>query len=203
VAQLDFYANSDDILAVIDFMFELAPMKLFEAYSLIDNEIREFKSTSEIKNSTHIDDNHGGIFVRGWWQTVTSKPFVKKIELNPAVGKYRYSLEGVGMFQLIQGRPHKSAENSLDISSFTHWNEKGALERAPYSENDVMEVNWKEFQSLSGKLQRYVRNKIPSARLLKRPILHGAFAYLEAGGKLFGQPGVYSITSREIEKIES
>jgi hypothetical protein len=199
VAQLDFYANSSDVLEVIDFMFELSPMKLFEAYSRIDHKIREFKSSKDILVSSHIEDNHGGIFVRGWWESVTSNPFVKTFDLNPSIGKYRQSLEGVGTFQLLQGQPHALVDNALNLSSFTHWNEKGALQRANYSDNNVLEVNWAEFKSLSGKLHRHLRNQMFQAKLFKRPILKGAYSDLEHGGKLFGQPGVYSLGAVEIE----
>ena len=199
MAQLDFYANSSDMLDVIDYMFELAPMKLFEAYSLKDHEIREFKSSADILNCSHIEDNHGGIFVRGWWEAVTSKPFVKTFELNPNIGKYRQSLEGLGIFQLMQGRPHDLADSALNISTFTHWNEKGANHGSSFSEYDVAEVNWGIFKTLSGKPHRQIRNKMLKAKLCKRPILKGAYSDLEVGGKLFGQPGIYSSGSVEIE----
>jgi hypothetical protein len=199
VAQLDFYANSSDVLEVIDYMFELSPMKLFEAYSLIDHGMREFKSSKDILASSHIEDNHGGIFVRGWWESVNSNPFVKTVDLNPSIGKYRQSLEGVGTFQLLQGRLHDLVDNALNLSRFTHWNEKDALQRANYSDNDVLEVNWAEFKSLSGKLHRHLRNQMFKAKLFKRPILKGAYSDLQNGSKLFGQPEIYSWDSAEIE----
>jgi hypothetical protein len=180
-------------------MFELSPMKLFEAYSLIDHGMREFKSSKDILASSHIEDNHGGIFVRGWWESVTSNPFVKTVDLNPSIGKYRQSLEGVGTFQLLQGRLHDLVDNALNLSRFTHWNEKDALQRANYSDNDVLEVNWAEFKSLSGKLHRHLRNQMFKAKLFKRPILKGAYSDLQNGSKLFGQPEIYSWDSAEIE----
>ena len=142
MAQLDFYANSSDIIHVIDYMFELSPMRLFEAYSRVDHEIREFKSGKDVLESSHIEDNHGGIFVRGWWDSVTSSPYVKRFDLNPTVGRFRESLEGVGTFQLLQGRSHDLADNALNLSCFTHWNEKGAFQRANCSDSDISEVNW-------------------------------------------------------------
>lgn len=180
-------------------MFELSPLKLFEAYSRVDYEIREFKSSKDILASSHIEDNHGGIFVRGWWESVTSNPFVRTINLNPNIGKYRQTLEGVGTFQLLQGRPHNLADNALNPSCFSHWNEKGAFQRASYSDKDVDEVNWAEFKRLSGKLHRHLRDKMFQAKLFKRPILQGACSDLKNGGKLFGQPGVYSWGAVEIE----
>ncbi|MDP5215325.1 hypothetical protein ORJ66_19935 [Pseudoalteromonas tunicata] len=199
MAQLDFYANSSDIIHVIDYMFELSPMRLFEAYSRVDHEIREFKSGKDVLESSHIEDNHGGIFVRGWWDSVTSSPYVKRFDLNPTVGRFRESLEGVGTFQLLQGRPHDLADNALNLSCFTHWNEKGAFQRANCSDSEISEVNWAELKCLSGKLHRQIINTFSKAKLFKRPILEGAYSDLKNGGKLFGQPGVYLIGSEEIE----
>lgn len=76
------------------------------------------------------------------------------------VGKFGHSMEGVDTFQLLQGRPHYLAQDSLNLSHFTHWNEKGALQRANYSDDDITEVNWKEFTSLSGKLHRHPASRI-------------------------------------------
>ncbi len=65
MAQLDFYANSSDIITVIDYMFELAPMKLYEAYSRKDHEIREFSSTKDLLQSSHIEDNQAEFLFEG------------------------------------------------------------------------------------------------------------------------------------------
>ena len=91
------------------------------------------------------------------------------------------------------------ADNALNLSCFSHWNEKGARQRANYSDKDLNEVNWGEFKSLSGKLHRHLRNKMFHAKLFKRPILQGAYSDLKNGGKLFGQPGIYSWGAVEIE----
>jgi hypothetical protein len=50
VAQLDFYANRQDMFDVIDYMFDLSPMRLFEANSIVDQEIMEFKSSKELSD---------------------------------------------------------------------------------------------------------------------------------------------------------
>jgi len=199
VAQLDFYANRQDMFDVIDYMFDLSPMRLFEATSKVDQEIMEFKSSKELSDYHKRQGKHYPVFVRGYWESVTEQPESRRIKLNPAIGNFRYDFNGAGVFQLLQGRPHDLAENSLNLSCFSHWNEKGALQRARYSDNDIMRVNWAEFKSLSGKLHRHIRNNMFRAKLFKRPILNGAYSDLEKGGKLFGQPDVYSLSSVEIE----
>ena len=199
MAQLDFYANSSDIITVIDYMFELAPMKLYEAYSRKNHEIREFSSTKDLLQSSHIEDNHGRIFVRGWWGSVTANTYVRRFNLNPTIGNFRESLEGLGTFQIIQGGPHNLADNALALTHITHWNEKGALQRANCAYSEIAEVNWQEFKRLSGKLNRHIKNKVSTAKLFKRPILEGAYLDLINGGKLFGYPGIFAIDSSEID----
>ena len=199
MAQLDFYANKQDMFDVIDYMFELSPMRLFEATSRVDQEIIEFKSSKELSDYLKLQENHYGVFVRGFWESVSNQPESRRIKLNPEIGNFKYDFNGAGVFQLIQGRPHDLAENSLNLSRFSHWNEKGALQRANYSDDEITGVNWAEFKSLSGKLHRHIRNKMVRAKLFKRPILNGAYSDLEKGGKLFGQPGVYSLSSVEVE----
>lgn len=199
MAQLDFYANRQDMFDIIDHMFDLSPMRLFEANSRVDQEIVEFKSSRELSNYLKLQENHYGVFVRGYWESVTVKPKSRRINLNPSIGNFKYDFNGAGVFQLLQGRPHDLAENSLNLSCFSHWNEKGALQRANYADDDIMGVNWAEFKKLSGKLHRHLRNKMFKAKLFKLPILNGAYSDLENGGKLFGQPGVYSLGSVEIE----
>ncbi|MEE4246048.1 MAG: hypothetical protein V2I33_11595 [Kangiellaceae bacterium] len=199
MAQLDFYANKSDVLELIDYMFELAPMKLFEAYSLPGNKIREFRSSKDITESSHIDDNHGAIFVRGWWEAVTSAPTVKTFDLDNSVGVFRQVLEGVGTFQLQQGTPNDMADDALDLSCFSHWSEKGAYQRSNYLAKDVSEVDWIELKSLSGKVQRHIRNKMSVATLMRKPILQGAYRYLENGGTLFGRPGLFSVRSSDVK----
>lgn len=199
MAQLDFYGTQEDIIELIDFMFLKSPMRLFEAYSKKDSEIREFFSGQDILESTHIKDNHGCIFVRGWWESVATKPSVKRIDLNPDVGKFRYTLEGVGTFQILQGDIKNTSKNSMKLSSFSHWNEAGAKERANCSDEEILDVNWKEFRRLSGIVHRHVRNKMNAAKLKNTPILSGAFSFLKQGGKLWGPSQKHSIDSNEIQ----
>ncbi len=144
-----------------------------------------YTNSADILASSHIEDNHGELFVRGWWKSVTSTPFVKTFKLDPNVGKYYQSLEAMETFQFIQGRPHDLVENALNLRRFTHWNEKGVRQGAHFAESDINKVNWDGFKSLSDNIHRHLRNRMFHARLFKRPILKGAYSDLKTGGKLF------------------
>lgn len=198
MAQLDFYATADDVLQLIDFMFSIGPLELYEAYSNIDADIRRFSSVAEIVKSGHIEENHGGIFVRGSWGTVTGDLKIRRFKLNPDVGLFRHAVTGVGTFQITQGRPHDLAHGALDRSVFSHWNEAGARQRAAFAQEEIDEVNWAEFRRLSGKVHREVRNSFAVARIPTGHIMSGAYELLRGGGKLFGYPTLVSIESPEL-----
>lgn len=200
MAQLEFYATAEDMADVIDFMFSLAEMRLFEAYSAIDKPIREFKNGRELLSSGHLEDNHGAVFVRGWWNSVTNQPFVREFKLNPSVGTSRFELCGVATFQLLMGRFQSDGPRALERSTFSHWNEAGARQRANYSDADVDAVDWKEFRRLSGIVHRRVRGPMRRAILNRTPILKGAFVLLESGSPFWGYPGVFDRTSERITK---
>jgi len=198
VAQLNFYATTDDLLGIIDFMFSVGDLELYEAYSAKDADIRQFTSADEVVKSNHIQGNHGGIFVRGAWRTVTGALRIRRFPLNPDVGQFRHEVTGVGTFQLIQGRPMHLAEGSLDRSMFSHWNEAGARRRATFAKSELDEVNWAEFARLSRKVHREVRVSLAVARIPSGHIMQGAFELLRAGGQLFGYPSRVSIASPEL-----
>lgn len=200
MAQLDFYATAEDMVDVIDLMFSLAEMRLYEAYSAVDKPIREFKNGREILSSGHLDDNHGAVFVRGWWCSVTSQPFVREFRLNPGLGTSRFELCGVAAFQLLMGRFQSDSSKALQRSTFTHWNEAGARQRSSYSDADVDAVDWKEFHRLSSIVHRRVRGPMSRASLHRVPILKGAFGLLESGSQFWGYPGIFDRTSEQVTR---
>ncbi len=200
MAQLNFYATAEDVVDLVNFMFSIARMKLYEAYSRVDGDIRSFECGEDILRSGHIDDNHGRVFIRGWWESVTRNPRVEKFNLKPDVGGFRHVVEGVGTFQITQGWRKDLPGRPLDRSIFSHWNEAGARQRATCTDEDLNEVDWNEFRSLSGKVHRHVRNRISVAKLNQAHILPGAMAYLENGGRLFGYPMMIDIASSAVQR---
>ena len=175
-------------------------MRLFESYSAIDSEILEFHSGKELLESNHIKNNHGSILVVGWWKSVTNLPKPIKFKLNPEVGEFRYRTEGVGTFQIHQGEFKLQDKSAMSCSTFSHWNEAGARQRANFTEAEIDEVNWKEFSRLSRKLHHQVRNKMFESKLVKTPILKNANKYLDNGGKLWGLSKVIDVNSSEIHR---
>ena len=74
--------------------------------------------------------------------------------------------------QFAQGR----IENGmLHSSSFSHWNEAGALQRSALPTEDI---DWTAMRSLSGRIHRHVRNKLAVAKLYSASVLPAAYEAL-------------------------
>lgn len=178
MAQVDFFASDDDFINLVDWLLAETDVKIFEAYSRIDHEIRQIVTakglvelTSERKNSSFL--------LRFWSPSVTNEPVFKSIELNPSIGKFRTSLEGAGIIQLEHGR----VENGrIYNSTLSHWNEAGAKTKCMYP-TDV--VDWKQLRTISGQLNRHIKNKLAHAKIGSVPVLKGAINQVDSGLSLW------------------
>ena len=70
---------------------------------------------------------------------------------------------------------------SLRNSDFKVWSEAGARQRSNYSTETLDAVNWAAVRRESGRINRYIKNKLAVARLNAMPILPNAYSEFEAG----------------------
>jgi hypothetical protein len=100
---------------------------------------------------------------------------------------FRYCVMGVGLIQLYFGGEHNRI---ITDSHYGHWSEAGARQRAV---GDVDAVDWNALSTLSGRIQRHIRNKLAVAKLRGRPILSGAHTALKSGfGLRYGPTQVHT-----------
>ncbi len=66
----------------------------------------------------------------------------------------------------------------LHFSSFSHWNEAGALQRSALPTEDI---DWPAMRLISGKIHRHVRNKLAVAKLYSASVLPRAYEALGPG----------------------
>lgn len=174
MAQLDFFGLDEDFYSLMQFVFSETDLIVYEAYSRIDHEIRRLSSADDLRSIAH--ERKGGCFLlRSWSPTVTNSPIFRTFALRPEIGGHRTLLEGSGLMQFAQGR----IENGLlHSSSFSHWNEAGALQRSALPTEDI---DWHAMRLISGRIHRHVRNKLAVAKLYSASVLPGAYEALGPG----------------------
>lgn len=178
MAQVDFFASDDDFINLVDWLLAETDVKIFEAYSRIDHEIRQIVTAKDLVELTSARKN-SSFLLRFWSPSVTNEPVFKSIELNPSIGKFRTSLEGAGIIQLEHGR----VENGrIYNSTLSHWNEAGAKTKCMYP-TDV--VDWKQLRTISGQLNRHIKNKLAHAKIGSVPVLKGAINQVDSGLSLW------------------
>ena len=60
------------------------------------------------------------------------------------------------------------------------WTEAGTRQRSSYSSAEINAVNWQALKRDSGKVKRFIRNKLTVAKIDNVPILINAFSDFEA-----------------------
>ncbi|ALO42788.1 hypothetical protein [Pseudoalteromonas phenolica] len=174
MAQVDFFASDDDFIDLVDWLLTETDFKIFEAYSRIDHDIRQIVTAKDLVDLAN-ERKNSSFLLRFWSPSVTNEPVFKSIKLNPNIGKFRTSLEGAGVIQLEHGRVEN---NRIFNSTLSHWNEAGAKAKCMYP-TDV--VDWKKLRSISGQLNRHIKNKLAHAKVGSAPVLKGAIKQIDSG----------------------
>jgi hypothetical protein len=181
MAQLDYFALDEDFYDLMQFVLSETGIVMYEAYSRIDSEIRRVTSVNELRAMAD-ERLAGGLLLRGWFPDVQDTVNFRRFKLNPEVGSHRTSLEGASVMQFAQGRIDRGR---LKCSTFSHWNEAGALHRGIPDANGV---NWAIMRRYSGRIHRHVRNKLAVAKLQSAAVLPHAYAAVASGLSLwYGQ----------------
>ena len=174
-----FFAGKDDKFEVLKYIFEETELKVFDSYSIPEEEIVEYKSVSEII-SKFSDDNQIMVFVL-WNEKFEGKIIHRRIELNPkhCNGKtYRYSIGGWGLIQIGFGRLNKQ---NLSKSTISHFNEIRAKKEQMNGEADIW--NWKEILKASNKLKYQIHNKMAVEKIGSFGVLKKAKELSDSGFK--------------------
>lgn len=177
MANLDFYAVEQDISDVLDFVLSETDCKIFESYSEFGEELREFKSVSEILEAYN-SKSVGTFLLELWSPLVSSKVDFKKIVLDPQKcngAMHCFRIEGWGLMQLYFGRIQN---NEIEHSHFGHNSEKRARKwESTYLDelDSVDDWNWTLLKKISDKIQYHIRKKLAISKANSRYILSTAF----------------------------
>lgn len=183
MASLDFFAIKPDMEQLFAFIFGETDFRVFESYSELGQDLREYTSFAHLCGSCDVgQDKHGNghaILLQLWSPSVMSKPAIERIALDPTKCNgftFRFRISGFGLVQLYLGGVHARI---VTKSHYGHFSERGAARWG-----DVTQVDWSALSKLSGRVQRHVRRKLGVATVPGRPVLAGAFELHQAGYEL-------------------
>ena len=176
----DFYAVPDDWLQVVRFIFSNDGWILYEMSSLLDSEVRVFRSVDEVETLLGSDDE--SYYFQLYSPDMGGSVHFRRITLNPDAvpGKtFRYATEGWGLIQFYVSRIR---EGKLRPSHTNHFSVRAADKWAPINDDlgSPHDWNWEHITSISNRLNRYIRS-LSVAKRGSRPILAGAQAALVSG----------------------
>jgi hypothetical protein len=183
----NFFAVKDDKLDILDYIFTETDLHIYELSSKYEQEIKEFKTVSEIDSRFDLDNgNEFAVTFQLWTQRHKGSPIFRKINLIPQKCQghtFRYSTDGWGLIQLYFGGIRN---NELNHSHIGHFNEKGALrnEIPHHFMGKVNSWDWNEINATSRKLKYYIHNKLSVRKIGSFGILKGADLIEKQGFKL-------------------
>jgi hypothetical protein len=155
--QTKFTVDGAGIRAFLAYTFNSTDCRLYEAYSLFDSPLREFKSVAELADAFELGvDPEGQGFAQHlalWSPTVMPTPNIRHIALKVPNHQYRFAAEGCGLFFLHLGGIHKG---SLTASTLSYWSEAGARQRCMVTPGPDC-VNWVAHKKLGGTLSRQAK----------------------------------------------
>jgi hypothetical protein len=186
----DFFANKQDKITVLDFIFNSTELQVFDHYSPFGQEISQYKSTAEIISHFELEKGRqSAVTFNLWAHNFGGKARYQRVKLNPKYCNghtYRYATEGWGLIQLYFGGLEG---NTLFHSHIGHFNEAGALKSEGINkENGQVSLwNWKVIEQTSGKLKYQIHNKMSIRKIGSCGVLEGAENLSKDGVKLWGE----------------
>lgn len=182
----DFFANKEDKLNILDFIFSKTDLQIYDLGSPYGEEICHYKNITEISSKFDFEIDEFGTMFQLWSPRHKGRPIFRKVDLDPKRCKghtFRYATEGWGLIQLYFGG---IKNNELRHSHIGHLSEKGALNREKfYPPNGLANSwDWKEIQSTSRKLKYEIHNRLSVRKIGSFGLLSGADQLEEQGMKL-------------------
>jgi hypothetical protein len=100
---LAFYAGADDIAPIVEYLLSNAGCTIYESHSVPDMELRRFTTSASILQA--FGDGSRGLQLALHTPAMKGVPLIERFELNPnaALGKWRESISGWGLIQLLFG----------------------------------------------------------------------------------------------------
>jgi hypothetical protein len=192
MAVCDFYALSDDLRQIFEFLFAETDIIAYDLSSQHEHLPVQFRSIAEIERVYSLGSYRAG-HLQLWSPSASAPPILRRVEIKYPNPTFRYAVEGAGLMQFyLDGKK----DGMIYHTHFGHWNEAGARERSIHPADDC---DWRALLKLSRKIQYHIRRKLAAATLHSRPVLRQALEAVDRGDGLWGPGGiVHHADSREI-----
>jgi hypothetical protein len=195
MANLDFYAVSDDLQSLLAFLFAETDVVIYELSSRHNGELRSFRGVTELTEAFDLGGSRTTHLML-WSPSVMAHPLIRRIEATQAPTPFfRCNIGRAGLIQFYLGGVQ---DGVIHHSHFGHWNEA----RAKYLPDDlVSDCDWAALRRVSGKIQRHIRGRCATFKLHSRPILHQAWDMVQQGYGLLLPPTVHRADSPALQRI--
>lgn len=185
----DFWAFGDDHRVILDYIFAAGECRVFESYSVPDQELVEFRSLIDFQDRFRIESWDDGpsetMLLQLYPNGACGKFMINRFALDPRKcngATFRYRCEGWGLVQLYLEAPYR---NVLRESHTNHNSDKRAAAwEATYPEfGPASDWNWQVLTSFSRHLNRFI-HKVAVDKIGSRVVLPNAKRFLASTGKL-------------------
>lgn len=183
----DFYATGSDIDDVLNFVFELEGVAVFELYSPFDQRLLQFRSPADVSHRYPdvgvCTGNAPSILLAIFPVSHLDQKRVKRITLKPGKASgasFREVIEGWGMIQLQIGG---AGPNGI-VHSHTNHNSAArakAWESTYPDLGPVADWDFKLVSSVSSRINRHIRNNLAVSKIGSRPVLKDAKTRIDSG----------------------
>jgi hypothetical protein len=173
----DFFADKNDKIEILEFIFRETDLKIFDHASPYGQEISEYKNVAEITSKFDlVQGDKFAVTFQLWAPRHKGDILFRRVELDPKRCKghsFRYSTDGWGLIQLYFGG---QKNNELNQSHIGHFNEKGATKHEDLNtfNGKVSNWDWTEIQLTSRKLKHFIHNKLAVRKVGSFGVLAGA-----------------------------
>jgi hypothetical protein len=138
---------------LLSFAFDEEHCRLFESYSAVGQEVREFTKLAELEATIALEatptDPH---LLSLWSPSVMPRPTIRTITLKRPAGGMRQVVEGCGLFQLQIGSARNGEVTEGQLGYWTEAGAKGRCTVVPGPES----VDWEAHRILASKLKRHI-----------------------------------------------
>ena len=194
---MDFFAAEHDQRNVLNFLFSSTDVRIFESYSELDAELREFRSVDELAAAFPLGtDQHGkghALLLKLWSPSVMRDLRITRFEVDPAACNghtFRCRIDGGGLMQLYFGGV------SGQVITKSHFGHQSQIRARKWAVDEG--VDWAALTSQSNRIKYHVRKRLAEGKAGSCPVLPEALKLARSGYslKLATQtPWSYELTS--------